>query len=206
MDIRKWKNRLAWTGTLVSLGVLLFTAACSQTPGGPTDPPAAGSASATRAQYESTARRALGDGSEVILSGDLAHDGHIQLLIVNRLPQTQGKAPGSLLVSRAAVLEKENENWHEIFLADDHLKNEEGFLPAGSPGSVSAWRLQYDRGKQGLAMFFTPMRQASGPDPATIEVRWNPGTGRYQSFDRQSGSFLMEAANPGGVPSFLLKR
>ena len=207
MDIQRWESRLARTGTLAAIGILLlFSVACSQAPAGTTDPRPARSASETPSEYESEARRALGDGSKVILSGDLAHNGHIQLLIVNRLPQMRAKEQGALLVSRAAILAKENVDWHEIFLADNYLKNEDGFLAGAPAGAVSAWRLQYDRGQQPLAMFFTPLRQSSGPGSATIEVRWNPRTGRYQSFDRQSGTFLSEIPNPAGIPSFLIKR
>ncbi len=191
---------------LVSVGILLFAAACSRAPSGATDPRPAHSASADRAVYKSEARRALGDGSEVILFGDLAHNGHIQLFIVNRLPRTQSQPPGTLVVSRAAILEKEDDSWHEIFLADDHLKNEQGFL-AGEPlDSVGAWRLRYVQGRGALTMYFTPLQQSAQTGPATIEVRWNPQTSRYQAFDRQSGRFLAADPNPGGTPSFVIKR
>lgn len=141
-----------------------------------------------------------------MLSGDLARNGHIQLLVVNRLPKTPGNGGDTALVSRAAILEKEAGEWREIFLADDHLKNDDGFLRGAPRGSVSAWHLQWHRGKGGLTMFFRPFREGPGPDSATVEVRWNPRKGRYQTFDRQSKNFLAEVPTIGGTPSFLIKR
>lgn len=191
---------------LAPLGLLLFAAGCSQAPARSAPPRSARTAPATRAKYQAAANRALGDGSQVILSGDLAHDGHIQLLIVNRLSKTPGNTRDGILISRAAILEKDSENWREIFLADDHLKNEEGYLQGAPLGSVSVWRLRSIPQKDGLTMFFTPLRQASGADPATVEVRWNPLLRRYQTFDRQNGRFLDEAPRLGGMPLYRMKQ
>ncbi|HVB33496.1 MAG TPA: hypothetical protein VNJ52_03845 [Patescibacteria group bacterium] len=206
MNIGKQKKWAARIATLASFGLFLFATACSQAPAVPTASRAAQSGTAAEAEYRSAARSVLGDESQVMLSGDLAHNQHIQLLVVNRLSPMPGKADGGVLVSRAAILEKESENWREIFLADDHLKNEKGFLEGTPLDSVGVWRLQYVRKKDGLTMFFTPLRQAAGADPATVEIRWNPRMRRYQAFDRQAGHFLAEALTPEGMPSFLMKR
>lgn len=193
------ENRAAWMGLLLFLALAPFGTACSRQE-------AAKSNSANQAEYQSTAERALGEGSQVLLSGDLSHNGHIQLLVVNRLPQTAGESRSGTAISRAAILQSSAGVWHEILLADDHLKNEGGFLQGTPRASVSAWRLQYKQGKDGLEMRFTPLQQASGSDSATVDVRWNPAKRRYQSFDRKSSSFLAEAPSLEATPSYLIKR
>jgi hypothetical protein len=180
--------------------------ACGQAPAGQSVSATAQSDAAVKIQYRSAARRALGEESQVLLSGDLAHNGHIQLLIVNRLPKSPGDPASAVVISRGAILEREAESWREVFLADDHLKNENGFLQGAPEGSVSGWRLQCNPGKGGLTMFLTPLRQPSGPDSPAVEVRWNPRAQRYQAFDRRTGSFLGEIPTAQGIPSFLMKR
>ena len=148
----------------------------------------------------------LGSESEVILSGDLAHNGHIQLLVINRLPKMPKNVVPGLLVSRAAIIEKDGSDWREIFLADEHLKNSDGFL-AGTPLSpVTDWRLHYEQQPTGLAMYFTPLQQPGGERPETIEVRWNPAAKRYQSLDRDFKHFLREAPSLGPAPEFLMRQ
>lgn len=206
MRIRSIQSRQTWIGALALLGVVLSAAACSRQSARSADPRAASHSLDRQAEYRSAARRVLGAESQVILSGDLAHNGHIQLLIVNRLTPKPVDASRPMTVSRAAVLEKDSQEWREIFLADDHLKNENGFLLGTPQGSVSGWRLQCNPGKNGLVMFFTPLNQPAGSNAATIEVRWNPARQRYQTFDRQSDNFLAEAPIPGGFPPFVIKR
>jgi hypothetical protein len=197
------ENRTAWGGVLMFLALALLGTACGRQQA---ESQAAKIDPATQTEYESTAQRALGEGSQVMLSGDLAHDGHIQLLIVNRLPQTPGQSPAGTAISRAAVLQSSAGDWHEIFLADDHLKNEGGFLQGTPRESVSAWRLRCKQGKDGLEMLFTPLQQPSGSDSATVDVRWNPAQRRYQSFDRKSSRFLAEVSSLEATPSYLIKR
>jgi hypothetical protein len=193
-------------GALACLGLLLLLAvSCSQAPADSLASPPAQSHSQLRAEYESEARQALGDGGRVLLSGDLAHNRHIQLLVVNSLSQMPASRTG-VSVSRAAILEKDGGDWREVFLADDHLKNDKGFLQGAPQGSVSAWRLRYEQGKDGLTMFFTPLEQPAGSDKATVEVRWNPAKLRYQSFESRSRTFLSEAPYLGPTPSYFIKR
>jgi hypothetical protein len=186
---------------------MLAGAACSSSP--TTIPAAANAAKAAPAipaEYQSAAERVLGSESEVLLSGDLAQDGHIQLLVINRLPKMPKNVVPGLLVSRAAIIEKDNGDWREIFLADEHLKNSDGFL-AGTPLSpVTDWRLHYEQQPTGLAMFFTPLQQPGAERPETIEVRWNPAAKRYQSLDRDFKHFLREAPSLGPTPEFLMKQ
>lgn len=197
-----WRRPLA---AVLAAVPLLFAAACSQSP-------ATGAGSKAKAApgpsaaYQAEAQRVLGSDGEVILSGDLAKNGHIQLLIVTRLPRMPKNVVPGLLVSRAAILEKDAGEWHEIFLADDYLKNTKGFL-AGTPlASVNAWRLQYEQEPVGLEMFFTPIEQAPGSYHATVEVRWNPKTRRYQSLDREYKNFLSESPSLGPVPEFQMRQ
>jgi hypothetical protein len=188
------------------IGLAMLGAGCGRQPSGYSGARAAQADPSKEVQYVSEAKRALGEGAQVVLSGDLAHDGHIQLLVANRLPAGAASAAGAVSVSRAAILERDGDQWREIFLADDHLKNEMGFLQGAPAGSVSSWRFEYGEGKNGLTMDFIPMPQAAGSTSAPIEVRWNPRSRRYQSFDRRSGGFLTEISTPGGTPSYVIKR
>lgn len=158
------------------------------------------------AAYQKAATKALGEDTDVLLSGDLAHNHHIQLLIVNRLPKMPKNVIPGLLVSRVAILEKDKNEWREIFLADDHMKNSQGFL-AGTPLSpVDTWRLDYERQPTGLALYFTPLTSTPGERPPTIEVRWNPAKRRYQTLGRNYKHFLPEMPSLGPTPEFLLKQ
>jgi hypothetical protein len=202
----KSRNRSAWPAALLAAALLLAGAACSSTPSAAPAKEKAKAAPAVPAEYQKAARSALGEESEVLLSGDLAHNQHIQLLIVDRLPKMPKNVVPGLLVSRAAILEKEKGDWHEIFLADEQLKNSRGFL-AGTPLSpVTAWRLHYEQQPEGLAMFLTPLQGQGGERPETIEVRWNSAKKRYQSLDRDFKHFLSEAPSLGPAPEFLMKQ
>jgi hypothetical protein len=200
------RGRGLWPAAAVAL-LMLAGAACSSTPTAvPAATNAAKPAPAVTPRYQAAAQRVLGDETEVLLSGDLAHNGHIQLLIVNRLPKMPKNVIPGLLVSRAAIIENDNGDWREIFLADEHLKNSDGFL-AGTPLSpVTNWRLSFERQPTGLAMYFTPLQQPGGERPETIEVRWNPAKKRYQSLDRDFKHFLSEAPALGPTPQFLMKQ
>ncbi len=196
-----------YRGALLALWIAaalsLFAAACTEPPPAASEKPAP----ATPAAYQAAAQSVLGDEAEVELYGDFAHNGHIQLLIVNRLPKTpKGVVPG-LLVSRAAILEQQSAGgWREVLLADERLENPKGFLGGTPLASVGAWRLQDDRGAKGLELYFTPLQQSPEDRPPTIEVRWNPATGRYQSLDRDFQHFLPEAESTAPPPVFLFKR
>lgn len=198
----KLAHRCTWMAAPLAGAVLVFTVACSQAPA----KPAPKAASAAKAAYGAAARSAFGDGAKVILSGDLAHNGHIQLLIVEELPTKPKNVVAGMVVSRAAILEKDGNDWREIFLADSHLKNEKGFL-AGTPlAEVSAWRLQYRKVPSGLAMFFTPVDRRGGLHGQPIQIRWNPAVDRYQSLDRSGKHFLSEASSLGPAPEFRMSQ
>ena len=207
--MRQAKSSKAWLarmGKLACLSFLVFATACSRTTADSPASPAARSRLAEQAAYRSEAQRALGSESQILLSGDLAHNGHIQLLAVNSLSPTPGNAHDGISIARAVILEREADDWREVFLADDHLKNEQGFLDGTPQGPVSAWRLRYRQGKNGMTMLFTPLEQPAGSDSATVEVRWNPVKHRYQSYDVRTHHFLSEVSSLGATPSFMMRR
>jgi hypothetical protein len=145
------------------------------------------------AEYQSAAEHGLGSDTDVLLYGDLAKNGHVQILAANRIKVTpQGAAPGTL-VTRAALLENDNGSWKEIFRCDEHLQNTKGFLGGIPLAPVNGWRLQVEQDvAKGLEMYFTPIQKPAGGYVETIGVRWNPKVERYESMDRKYEVFLTE--------------
>jgi hypothetical protein len=145
------------------------------------------------ADVQAAAESALGSEAEVLVYGDLAKNGHREILAVNRLKTTpQGTVPGTL-VTRVAVLENDVGAWKEVFRCDEHLKNTNGYLGGTPLAAVTGWRLQYEEDSQkGLQMYFTPLAKPEGGYVQTIGVRWNPKLKRYQSLDRNFEQFLGE--------------
>jgi hypothetical protein len=173
--------------------VALALSACDDSP--KPDPAAETASKAPQIppDLQAAAEASLGSEAEVLLSGDLALNGHQELLVVNRIKRTpQTMVPGTL-VSRVAILESDESVWKELFRCDEHLKNTDGFL-AGTPlAEVNGWRLQYEQDPQkGLSLYFTPMAKPLGGYVQTIGVRWNPEVKRYQSLDRTFTQFLGE--------------
>lgn len=191
---------------LAAIGFVAFAAACSEAPAGTSGAGAAKTAPAVSADYQAAAESVLGRDAEVILSGDLARNGQIQLLVVARLLATpQGVVPG-LLVSRAAILQKDGQRWQEIFLADEFLKNTKGFLGGTPPTPVNAWRVQYDQGAGGLEMYLTPIQEPPDGAPSPIGVRWNRASRRYQSLDHEFKKFAPESPSLQGPPEFRMNQ
>lgn len=145
---------------------------------------------------QAAADASLGSDTDVLAFGDLAKNGHQQLLAVNRVKGNQQTAAAGTLVSRVAVVENDGGAWKELFRCDEHLKNTEGFLGGIPLAPVNGWRLQYEQDAQkGLQMYFTPIAKPAGGYIQTIGVHWNPKVKRYQSLDRTYEQFL------GEVPS-----
>jgi hypothetical protein len=189
----------------LALAPLLLAAGCAQpAQSGEAQRKAVESATKT-AEFRAAARSALGDESKVILSGDLAGNGHIQLLVVESLETKPRTAAAGLVVSRAAILEQDGTDWREIFLADAQLKNTRGFLGGTPRDAVNAWNLIYRQPATGLTMLFTPLDQGASAQSA-IEVRWNAKAGLYQSLDRATGQFLAESPSLGPAPEFEMKQ
>lgn len=176
-----------------------FAAGCGS---GPAGAAARSQKAVSSAEYRAAAARVLGKDATVLLSGDLARDGHIQLLVANVVSKSPAAADATIVISRAAVVEEDGKTWREVLLADDSLKNSQGFL-AGTPrSSVSSWQLRYADQADGVALYFTPVENAPHAAPATIEVRWNPAESRYQSLDRSSQKFLAESPSLTAPPSY----
>jgi hypothetical protein len=145
------------------------------------------------ADVQAAADASLGSDTDVLVFGDLARNGHRQVLAVNRVKGNQQMAAAGTLVSRVAVIENEGVAWKEVFRCDEHLKNTEGFLGGTPLSPVNGWRLQYEQdARKGLQMYFTPIAKPAGGYIQTIGVRWNPQVKRYQSLDRTYEQFLGE--------------
>lgn len=135
----------------------------------------------------------LGRGAEVVVFGDLAHNGRQQVLVANRAGVASKTEPG-VRFTRAAVLERAGAKWAEVLRCDEYLKNPNGYLGGISLEPVAGWRLEFSkqRGNQERELLFTPLRGSGAMTTYTVAVRWNPAANRYQSFDSKSGHFFDE--------------
>lgn len=155
--------------------------------------PTATAAPAVPDDVQQAAQTALGSETEVLAFGDLAKNGRVQLLAINRMRPNPDKPVAGTVVTRAAVLEKDAVGWKELFRCDEHLKNTNGYLGGTPLAGVAAWRLQYEQDAvKGLQLYFTPVDKPEGGYVQTLGVRWNPKTKRYQSLDRGYEQFLAE--------------
>jgi hypothetical protein len=154
---------------------------------------------------QQVADSALGSEAEVLAYGDLAKTGKQQILVINRLKKTPDtKVPGTLL-TRAVVVENDGGTWKQVFLCDEHLKNQKGYLAATPLAPVTAWRLQWEQHEDiGLVMYFTPLDKPAGGYQQTIGIKWNPEVKRYQSLDRTYEHFLGET-NSLEIPELRMK-
>jgi hypothetical protein len=171
------------------------------------------------AESRSVAVNSLGDESEVVLRGDLALNGREQILVVNRFRNGPvGSSSGGtfvpILITRAALLEKDGGTWAEILHCDEHVKNPNGYLGGFPKAPISGWRLEYARdANAGIEMKFTPAEtvttagatvgNGNGSENASLDVRWNKNTKRYQSFDRSHERYLNELPTLETPESFL---
>ncbi len=143
------------------------------------------------------AAAALGQGTEVVAFGDLAHNGRQQVLVANRAggagPIAGGAEPG-VRFARAAVLEKAGTKWTEVLRCDEYLKNSSGYLGGIPLEPVAGWQLEFSKqnGNQERELLFTPLQNSGATSTYTVAVRWNPDANRYQSVDSKSGRFFDE--------------
>jgi hypothetical protein len=182
------------SGFAAALAAACICAGC----GGSSSQPAKSEAAVPAApavppDIQAAAETALGSETDVLAFGDLAKNGKMELLAANQLKVTpEGVAPGTL-VTRAAVIEKDDGTWKEIFMCDEHLKNPKGYLGGIPLAPVNSWRLQFEQdATKGLIMYFTPLAKPQGGYVQTIGVRWNQKAERYQSLDRSFEQFLTE--------------
>jgi hypothetical protein len=185
----------------------------------PANDKAAAEAARVADEAKEVAQSSLGKQAEILAQGDLALTGREQLLVVNRFASSQqiskGDAnPSPILVTRAAVLEKNDGKWSQILLCDEHLKNTNGYLGGSPKARVTGWRLEYSRdSKEGLEMNFTPAEkldavnanasQSSEQNNSAFDVRWNKSAKRYQSFDSSHERYLSEVPSLEIPESFL---
>jgi hypothetical protein len=171
--------------------------------------PAGPSELAIPPEIQTVANKLLGSSAEVLAFGDLAHNGHEQALVINRViatpraaretapPETDG-----VPFTRAAVIERDGARWIQVLRCDEHLTNPKGFL-AGAPLSpVTGWRVrsgtQFGNGSDKkddaaqASFYFSPLDVQDAARAPTIAVRWNPKVNRYQVVDRTSQQFLGE--------------
>jgi hypothetical protein len=186
---------------VLGIALAVCSACGSQPASNSTSSPAPGSAApaATPAapqvpqDLQDAAIAIFGNEAEILVHGDLVHNGRDQMLVINRLHKPgQGVVAGTLL-TRLTVIENDDGKWKQILLCDEHLKNPEGFLGGAPIQDVSVWRLQYEQNPdKGLLLFFTPYSQKPADNPVTTEVAWNPKVKRYQAMDRTFTHFQGE--------------
>jgi hypothetical protein len=202
MTNRSPRSKLA---LLAGIAALLLAGCNSAQQDSSKNLPANSGPAAEETETQRVAEAALGKAAEVLAHGDLARNGLEQILIANRQANTPGGAAGStnsaVRITRAAIVEKNGEQWTEVFRCDEHLKNPHGYLGNSPLARVSGWRLEYEPGaKQGLEMKFTPAdpetdRQPSGDGESpgkSVTVRWNTKVKRYQSLDQSQERYLSE--------------
>jgi hypothetical protein len=142
-------------------------------------------------EIQDAAKAFLGSETTVLLFGDLALNGKQEFLAANVVPNTPKKMVAGTAVTRAVIAENDNGKWVELMRADEHLKNQNGYLGLTPLQAVNGWKLQYENSPQkGTALYFTPITSSS---TRTIAVKYNPETKRYQSLDLNYEHFLTEA-------------
>lgn len=154
-------------------------------------------------QFQAAASAVLGSDAQVLLFGDLAKNGKQQVLAANVVPNTPKSVVAGTVVTRAVIAESDDGQWVELMRADEHLKNQKGFLALTPLTPVSGWKLQYENNPdKGMSLYFTPLKTGSSERTLPIAVRWNPASKRYQSMDPSYQHFLNEAptlVNPRSI-------
>jgi hypothetical protein len=183
-------RKLFLAGLLCALWV---PASCSDSGHPSSEQGAKPAAPAYPPEVDQVAQKLFGLETDVVAYGDLAKNGSQEALIVNKVKITpETMAPG-LLVTRAAIIEKQGASWNEVLLVDEHLKNPQGFLGGQPISAVDGWRVQKENDpKNGLELYFTPLHKPAGGYVQTYEIRWNPEAKRYQTLDRNFQHFLGE--------------
>jgi hypothetical protein len=195
---KRWKSSLAFCLSTLAVGLAL-TSCDSNSPKAAADaekkasPP---TAPAIPDEYQDAAKTMLGSDSEVLLFGDLAKNGKQEVLAANVVPNTPKSVVAGTVVTRAVIAEKsEDGKWSEVLRADEHLKNQKGFLGLTPLQAVTGWKLQYEQSpEKGLTLYFTPLKSGSSERTLPIAVGINPKTNRYQSMDPSYQHFLSEAS------------
>jgi hypothetical protein len=103
------------------------------------------SASAVPDEIFAAAKGALGSETEVLAWGDLALTGKQQILAINRLNKPDLTTGSAAVFTRLAILENDSNQWKEILLCAEHLKNTNGFLGGTPTAAISQWHLQFEK-------------------------------------------------------------
>ena len=143
---------------------------------------------------QAAASTMLGSDVQVLLFGDLASNGKQQFLAANVVPNTPKSTVAGTVVTRAVIAENDDGKWVELMRADEHLKNQRGYLGLTPLQPVNGWKLQYENSPiKGMSLYFTPIKTGSNEKTLPIAVKWNAATKRYQSMDLNYEHFLPEA-------------
>jgi len=185
------------TALAVNAGVLaLALISCGGSNSTPSKANAAPTVPAIPADVQSAAEAALGSGTEVLVYGDLAKNGHQEALAINRVNGTPQNPIAGTAATRTVLIESDAGQWKELFRCDEYLKNTAGFLGGTPLSPVAGWKVQYEQdAEKGLELYFTPLAKPAGGYVQTIGVRWNPKVKRYQSLDRNFEQFLGEVTS-----------
>jgi hypothetical protein len=193
-----------WLAPAFLAAALLFAGCDSEPPKPAAEAEKKASEPAIPAGVQDAADTLLGSGTEVLLYGDLAHDGTQQMLAANVVPNTPKSTVAGTVVTRAVVAQNENGKWTELFRADEYLKNAKGYLALTPLQGVTGWKLQYENSpEKGASLYFTPIKQGNTEKTLPIAVKWNPAVKRYQSMDASYQHFLNESPAIGSARSAL---
>lgn len=136
---------------------------------------------------------ALGGETEVLAWGDLALTGRQQILAINRVNTPEANTGSGAVFTRLVILENDDNQWKEILLCAEHLKNPNGFLGGTPTAAITQWHVQFEKDpKRGLLLFLKPFNQGPAIRTQAIEVRWNPEAKRYQAMDATYEIFIGE--------------
>src|SRR5579871_6006283 len=183
----KRKRRLRAAVGMVPWCLMLSLAGCQSAP---PVAPADGRPAAETAKITDDARAAaeasLGKQAEILARGNLAQNGLEQVLVVNRASKDARDAQASpqdahssaILVTLAAVLQRDGGKWSQFLLCDEHLKNPYGYLGGSHAAHAAGWRLQYRQEQdQGLEMRFIPASRLgsanTGQDPESSDAAFD---------------------------------
>jgi hypothetical protein len=186
-----------WRYSLLACAVALLSGCGSAKDSAADAGRAAQPPAAVTTDAEVLAKKLLGSDARVLFSGDLAHNGHRQILMVNPTSPASGDSAAGIGFHRAAVLQQDGAKWDEVLRCDEYLKNPAGFLRGTPRQPVSGWTLQLKpaAGNGRRELLFTPLPEGS----ETIRVAWNPIVNRYQSFLNTAANTGVTQGSPGGT-------
>jgi hypothetical protein len=216
-NVRKTTRHSASAPLLAAILALFAAAACDSTPPKPTTEAAKPAEPAVPPEVLAAARGAYGPDAEVLGYGTFFNAGGSQALVIRRLTvavHPAGAAPAAAPPSspnheaetaadviHVSILKRDADgtNWQEAFRADEHLKNQRGYMTGAPAAPVPAWHLVYEQTPDdGFKLEFTLLALSSGSKQARVRVAWNPKRQEYDSLDASGTKFLEPRTTPGG--------